>query len=121
MYQQRSVATVIILSIITCGIYMFYWIYVTSRDINTYLEISDMDPAVEVILCIFTCGIYMLYWYFKYAQRISDAHIKAQLATASDDAIVCLILGIFGLGMVSVGIIQNNLNKTWAAVEMQGI
>ena len=30
MYQQRSVATVIILSIVTCGIYMFYWLYVVN-------------------------------------------------------------------------------------------
>lgn len=121
MYQQRSVATVIIFSILTCGIYMYYWIYVTSRDINTYLEISDMDPAVEVILSIFTCGIYLFYWYFKYSQRISDTHIKAQLPTASDDAIVCLILAIFGLGIISVAIMQNNLNRTWAAVQTQGI
>ena len=121
MYQERNVATVIILSIVTCGIYMYYWIYVTSRDINTYLEITDMDPAIEVVLCFFTCGIYLLYWFFKYSQRISDAHIKAQLPMASDDAIVCLILGIFGLGIVSVGIMQNNLNKTWEAVQMQDL
>jgi len=121
MYQQRSVATVIIFSILTCGIYMWYWIYVTSRDINTYLEISDMDPAVEVILSIFTCGLYLLYWYYKYAQRISDTQIKAQLPTTSDDAIICLVLGIVGLGIVSVGIMQKNINNTWAAVQSQGI
>jgi hypothetical protein len=121
MYQERSVATVILFSILTCGIYMYYWIYVTSRDINTYLEISDMDPSVEVLLSIFTCGLYLIYWYYKFAQRVSDTHIKAQLPTASDDAIICLVLGLFGMGIISVGIIQNNLNKTWAAVQTQGI
>lgn len=120
MYQQRNVATVIILSIITCGIYFYYWLYVTSRDINNYLEISDMDPAVELIICIF-CSPYIIYWLYKYAQRITDTHIKAQLPTASDDAIVCLILGIFGLGVVSMGIMQNNLNNAWAAEQSAGL
>jgi len=120
MYQQRNVATVIIFSIITCGIYSFYWIYVTTRDLNNYLEISDMEPAIELLLC-FLCFPYMYYWIYKYAQRITDAHIKAQIATTSDEAIVCLILAIFGLSIISIAIMQNNLNKAWAVEQSEGI
>ena len=114
MYQQISVATVIILSIITCGIYMYYWLYVTMRDLNAYLEISDMDPAVELLILIF-CFPYVLYWFYKYAQRITDAQIKAGTQVASDNAIICLVLAIFGFSIISVGIMQSELNKTWAA------
>lgn len=118
MYQQRSIATVIILSIVTCGIYFYYWMYVTMRDINTYLEIADMDSGIELLICIF-CSPYIIYWFYKYAQRISEAQLKNNLA-ASDDAVVCLILAIFGLSVVSVGIMQSNLNKTWAVVQSTG-
>lgn len=114
MYQQRSVATVIILSIVTCGIYMFYWLYVSMRDLNDYLEISDMDPAVELLICIF-CSPYIIYWFYKYAGRITDAQIKAQTEVASDNAIICLVLAIFGFSVISMGIMQSELNKTWAA------
>ena len=119
MYQQRSVATVIILSIVTCGIYMFYWLYVTMRDINAYLGVSDMDPGIELLICIL-CSPYILYWYYKYATRISDASARAGLP-AKDDAIVCLILGIFGLGIVSMGIMQDNVNRVWAQQQNQGL
>lgn len=119
MYQQRSIPNVIIFTIITCGIYMFYWIYVTTKDLNTYLEVSDMDPALELLICIF-CSPYIFYWFYKYGQRVSDAHIKAQIPVASDDAIVCLILAIFGLGVVSMAIMQGNLNKAWAVEQSSG-
>jgi hypothetical protein len=84
-----------------------------TKDLNTYLEISDMDPALELVICIF-CSPYIIYWYYKYSQRIADAHIKAQIPSSGDDAIVCLILGIFGLGVVSMAIMQGNINKAWA-------
>ncbi len=119
MYQERNVATVIILSIVTCGIYMFYWLYVTMKDINSYLEIQDMDPAVELLICIF-CSPYILYWMYKYSQRITDVHIKAALETASDDAVICLILAVFGLGIISVAIMQNSLNKAWTTGQSVG-
>lgn len=118
MYQQRSVANVIIFSILTCGIYFYYWMYVTMRDLNAYLEVADMDSGIELLICIF-CSPYIIYWFYKYAQRIGEAQLKNNMV-ASDDAIVCLILSIFGLSIVSVGIMQNGLNKTWAVVQSNG-
>lgn len=116
MYQQRSVATVIILSILTCGIYAIYWYYVTMRDINEYLQISDMSPVVEIILMMVTFGIYYLYWMYKYGQRIADATEKAGLPR-KDDAVLCLILSLFGLSIVSMGILQSNINSVYATIE----
>jgi hypothetical protein len=118
MYQQRSVATVIIFSIITCGIYFYYWLYVTMKDLNAYLEIADMDPGIELLICIF-CSPYIFYWFYKYAQRITEAQIKNGLPS-NDDAVICLILAIFGLSVVSMGIMQSSLNKTWALVQSSG-
>jgi len=118
MYKQKEIPLVIIFSLLSCGIYMIYWIYVTSRDINEYLEISDMDPALEVFLCF--CWPYFLYWLYKYSGRIVDAQIKAGLQTSEDNSILCLILGIIGFGYVSAGVMQGSLNKVWVVRQNEG-
>lgn len=115
MFQQRSVATVVIFSIITCGIYLFYWYYVTMRDLNAYLDVSDMDSGIELILVIFV-PFYAIYWLYKYAKRASDAHAKAGLSI-KDDSVIILLLSIFGLGVVSVAILQSTINEAYSTVK----
>ncbi len=115
MFQQRSVAAVIIFSIITCGIYAIYWYYITMRDVNAYLQVSDMDSGIELILVILV-PFYSIYWLYKYAKRAGDAHNKAGLGL-KDDAVICLVLSIFGLGIVSIAILQSTLNETYAVVK----
>lgn len=118
MYKQRSVVSVIIYSFITCGIYFLYWLYVTMRDINDYLELADMDSGVELLLC-FLCFPYRYYWYYKYSQRLSDCEIKAQ-APVRDDSVITLILAIFQLEIVSLALMQDRLNKIWAMEQQRG-
>lgn len=44
--KQRSVATVIILSIVTCGIYALYWLYVTAEDLENEGQTGSVSPTV---------------------------------------------------------------------------
>lgn len=115
MREVRSIPLVIILSIVTCGIFMLYWIYVTSKDLNGYLEVSDMNEGLEVVLCALV-PFYIIYWYYKYCKRIADAQLKANLPV-DDSSVICLILGLVGLGLVSMGLMQSNLNKLWSTTE----
>jgi hypothetical protein len=82
--------------------------------VQRYLGIKDsLTPGVEVVLCIFTCGLYSIYWNYKYGKLIADAQCKGGVAV-EDNAILYLILAIFGLSIVSFIIMQNSLNKVWA-------
>lgn len=108
----RSPAVVIILSLVTCGIYGFYWIYVMSREINNYLGRNEDSPGLELLLCIITCGIYTIYWVYKYAMRASDAKVAAGLPP-ENNGIVCLILALFGLFIVDMALIQDTMNRVW--------
>ncbi len=56
--KKRSVVGVLIFSIITLGIYYFYWIYATSKETQQYLEKKTISPGLELLLCIITCGLY---------------------------------------------------------------
>ena len=109
MIQKRGIAEVIILSLVTCGIYGLYWLYAMSKDIKTYLDDETIDPGVELLLTIVTCGIYGIYWYYKFGKLICTCQEKAGIAV-EDNSVVYIILAVFGLGIVNVGLIQNAMN-----------
>jgi hypothetical protein len=102
---ERSVGVSILLSILTCGIYAWYWMYKVTQEVTEFNN-ENANPGVEVVLSLVTCGIYYLYWNYKMGKRIAVAR-----SSSSDDSILYLILALFGLGIVSLAIMQSNLNN----------
>ena len=103
----RSIPIAIILSIVTCGIYYLYWMYMINNEINDLAQ----DPmaasgGMVILLSIVTCGIYSWYWYYKMGE-------KCDYITQSNSSsnVIFLILGIFGLGIVSVALMQDSVNR----------
>ncbi|WPX08972.1 DUF4234 domain-containing protein [Anaerocellum danielii] len=108
--KKRSVVGLLVFSIITLGIYYFYWIYATSKETQAYLEKQTLSPGLELFLCIITCGLYWFYWIFKYSKITVECQQKAGLPP-EDNAVINLILSILGLGIISSMILQASLNK----------
>ncbi|KGM94397.1 DUF4234 domain-containing protein [Clostridium botulinum] len=111
----RSVFEVTFLPIITCGIYSFYWIYVTTNELNDYINDGDTSGGMVLVYEFLTCGIYTLYWYYKIGKRIMTAQQLLGRA-GNDDSILYLILAVFALPIIANAIIQSNLNKLWRTV-----
>lgn len=72
MLEQKNFVTVLLLSIVTCGLYMFYYYYVMTRDLNTLVgnDGKNTEPSTVVLLSIVTCGLYSLYWYYDQGNRM---------------------------------------------------
>ncbi len=108
MKQPRSVGLCVVLSIVTCGIYYLYWIYCVHNDVQ---EVSGHPMSVSggmvVLLGIITCGIYTYYWMYKMGQFLDAA--KGQ--PGGNSGILYLVLTFFGLGIVSLAIMQSELNR----------
>ncbi|MBU1075836.1 MAG: DUF4234 domain-containing protein [Spirochaetes bacterium] len=111
--EVRSPAAVIIFTIITCGIYALIWIYKISKELKLYLNKEDINPAVELILCI-VCFPYSIYWVYKYGQLITEAQKKDKI-DVEDNALLYLILAIFGFFIVDMAIMQASMNKLWGS------
>ncbi|MBQ6696687.1 MAG: DUF4234 domain-containing protein [Lachnospiraceae bacterium] len=110
MIQQRSVATCIILSFVTCGIYMIYWFICLNNDANTVSGDFGTSGGMALLLTFVTCGIYGIYWMYKQGEKIDNA--KRARGMASDNTgIIYLVLSICGLGIVSYALMQDSLNK----------
>lgn len=112
-YQKRNPVTVLLLSVITCGIYGWIVIYQISDEIRRFRDDNTINPGLEVLLCIITCGIYEIYWYYKYGKFVYDMQMKVGVENPSDMSTVLLLLPIFKLGVVSLLLMQTELNKVW--------
>ncbi len=110
MIQKRSVALSIVLSIVTCGIYGLYWIACVANDVNTLTNREGTSGGMVVLLSIVTCGIYQFYWFYKVGEALDGARAQNGVPSGSQ-AIVYLLLSIFGFSIVSLALAQSELNK----------
>ncbi|MCR5789582.1 MAG: DUF4234 domain-containing protein [Lachnospiraceae bacterium] len=107
----RNIAVCIILSLITCGIYALYWMYVLNEDVSAVAgEEPQTSGGLVILFSIITCGIYMWYWLYKEGELVSNIKVKNGSAAGSD-AVVFLILAIFGLSIVDLALMQDAVNK----------
>lgn len=71
---NRSLIAYILLSIITCGIYGYYFIYSIARDVNTMCRDDGEKTGgllAFILLSFVTCGFYGLYWEYKLGNRLA--------------------------------------------------
>ncbi len=109
--NQRNIATCIILSFVTCGIYGIYWYYCSAQDMNYYSNGRTATGGSLILLSIITCGIYMLYWFYIVGCEIDDIKRNAGMYGSNNTGIVYLLLSIFGLSIVSMALMQTELNN----------
>lgn len=114
---RRNPVLVLIFSMITCGIYYFYWIYQTSEALRPFNRNDNLTPALELLLCIL-CAPYIIYWNYKYGKIIFEVQRELEMPYPEDNTILYLILSILGLGLVGAIIMQASLNKTWDQYEL---
>ena len=91
----RPIPIMLLLNIVTCGIYYIYWIYQTSVEIKTCSEREDLNPTIEILLGIITCGLYFKYWYYKYGKIVyKELPLKAGINNAEDKTMVLVAIDI---------------------------
>ena len=112
MIQQRNIATCIILSIVTCGIYGLYWFVCLNDDANRVSgQPNGTSGAMAVVLTLVTCGLYGIYWAFKQGEKIDTAKQMKGNVAGGNSSVLYLILFICGLGIVAYALMQNELNQ----------
>lgn len=100
--RSRSIASIVILSILTCGIYYYFCLYEVFSDIN-YSRRENESAATDILLCLVTCGIWEIYCYYRYSKKLYDMG-------ADDCVVVNVLLSVFRCGIVSLCIMQSNIN-----------
>ena len=116
--NDRSLIGWLLLSIVTCGIYSYYFLYCLARDINVMCQDDgDSTPglAALILLSFVTCGFYAYYWYYKIGNRLQANAPRYGLVFQENGTTVLLwqIIGVLlcGLGPIfAMNIIIKNTN-----------
>lgn len=115
---DRSLIGWLLLSIVTCGIYSYYFLYCLARDINIMCQDDgDSTPglAAFILLSFVTCGFYAYYWYYKIGNRLQANAPRYGLMFQENGTTVLMwqIIGVLlcGLGPIfAMNIIIKNTN-----------
>ena len=108
--EKREIVLAIIFSLLTCGIYGIYWFIRMTDDAKALSSEDNANGVLAFVYTLLTCGIYQIYWYYKMGKNMQIAG-ELHGITIEDNSIAYLLLGVFGLGLVSYCLIQNDLNK----------
>ena len=103
--KERNIVTAIILSLVTCGIYGIYWCIMLAKESVSVKDASD-NGLLEIILMLFLPFVGLFMCEKKFAEGCADKGIAH-----TDNSILYLILGLVGLGIVGLCMLQNDLNK----------
>ena len=102
---NRGLLAVLLLSIVTLGIYAVYWIIVFQIELKKETG-EGFDGFAHFLMLIFTFGIYSIYWQYAAGKRLAKQG-------ANDNSVVYLVLSLLGFSIINMLLMQdqaNNLN-----------
>lgn len=105
--EEENIAKNVIFTIITFGVYGYIWLYRMSRNIKCLN--NDKSSLTGELLCLLFVPFYMLYWVYTRAKAIKT-QADCRNIQIGDSATLYLILSLFGLNIVSIALMQNDLN-----------
>lgn len=109
--KERNIFVAILLSFVTCGIYMIYWFIVMTDEAKAASkDESAPSGGMAFLLTLVTCGIYGIYWAYKMGKTLMTAKTNNGIA-ASDNSVLYLILQLLGFGIIGYALMQNELNE----------
>jgi len=108
----RNPVTVILLSIITCGIYALYWYWVTNQQINELLGREDIGAGV-LILGWFCLPVAWYNWY-KWDKSLVEISQNYGVPYSSNFILWIILSVVAGVGsLVMMFQIQDTLNSVY--------
>ena len=105
MIKERSLATTILLSIVTCGIYAIYFWYTYGEDMNKLCAGDGEDTAnyiIVILLGMVTFGIYTFYWQYKMGNRLQKNAPRYGLNFIENGTTI-LMWALFGSLLCGIG------------------
>lgn len=124
---DRNLLTWFLLTLVTCGIYGYYFTYKLAQDLNT-MCVGDGEETpgllAFVLLSFFTCGIYAYWWYYRIGNRLQRNAPRYGLYFQENGTTI-LLWQIFGALLCFIGpfvamhIIIKNTNAMAAAYNVR--
>lgn len=109
----RNIAIDILLTLLTCGLFNLVVQYKQIRAVNYMVREERYSFGMWLLLTLVTCGLYHIYHEYR---KSSD--IAAVTGRPETEAVVNLILTIFGLSVVADAIQQSQINGYFGSTQL---
>ena len=106
--EYVKIAKHIFLSVITCGIWLFVWIFHVTKNLNKVQSLEERKPVNELLLCLFL-PFYFVYWLYKNAEYV-EFYGAEKGVTVNKISILCFIIGFF-CPLLSTILMQDKINQ----------
>lgn len=103
-----SLGKLIVLSILTLGIYGLVWQYRLTRSVCSMSDERE-STTTEYLLCLFI-PFYSLYWYYKRGKSFAEG-AQSRGYDAEDKGLLYLLVAFFGFGIVNMCLMQDDVNR----------
>ncbi len=100
--KERSVAAVVLLPLVTFGIYSLVWFVKTKGELNE----RGADIPTAWLLIIPLANIYWVWKYYEGAQKVTQEKVNG---------VLMFILGLFVTSLIPMALCQMEYNKLAAA------
>lgn len=127
MKTDRSIIMYILLTLVTCGIYGWYFIYCLARDVNTVCAGDGKNTSglgMYILLSFVTCGIYPIFWMYSLGNRLAENAPRYGMNFQENGSTVLLwyLVGMLlcGIGpLVAMNIVISNTNRLCTAYNIR--
>ena len=104
-----------VLTMCTCGIYLFYWQYVTTKELGEATGRADLNPLTDLIVSLLCCGFWSIYVQYRNAQVVHETFTSRgqQHDEKSTLILICHVASFFnGLtGLFALMVLQDEYNR----------
>lgn len=107
--KKRNIILMLLLTFLTCGIYNIFWMIMARQEFKMLSGDQTISPFLELFLSII-CFPYFFYWIYKFSTEITRYQHTHGLIV-KDNSALNLVLAVFGLGLISELLIQDQLNE----------
>jgi hypothetical protein len=109
-YFKNDPIVVLLLGIVTCGLYLIYWNIKAAQVINAVAEKEIISQPIAIFAgCCFPVNIY--FYYLAGREGLPKIYEKTG-EPSKDQSILLMILGFF-IPMVAAMIVQGDINKLY--------
>lgn len=115
-FTQREPVTILLLSLVTCGVYLLVWKYQTTEELRRASGDNSINPGLDLALSILLCGVWNIYTDHRNAKKIYEL-AQASGMQRTDQSTVVIVLDVFGLALVSPFILQGEINALGQAAQ----
>ena len=107
--NKRNVALDIVLTLLMCGLWNLVVQYDQIKTLNFIYKEEKYNIWKLSLFSILTCGIYFIY--FEYLKSVDFAKVSKPTHSDDSDAVIAVILSIFGMHWIYDAILQTKINE----------